>query len=117
MATVNVDKPVWKSYFDSISKLLQGKPVEIDVASLDIGVQPAAAWVPLFGITYDPQDDLIAIMGEGLDHMVRRPREVYADSQGLDLHSMEIVDGDGVRRIIRFREPLLLPAPHPAPSP
>lgn len=110
-STKQLEKTVWKTYFDSVSKILDGKYVEIEVAALNIGDQIAAEWLPLFGITYDPHDDLIAIMAEGLDHMIRRPREIFIESEGVDLLSMEVIDSDGISRIVRFREPLLLPAP------
>lgn len=65
---------------------------------------------PLLGVTYDQHDDLIAVMAEGVDHMTRKPREVFIESEGVDLLSMQVIDGDGITRIVRFREPQLLPA-------
>jgi hypothetical protein len=112
MTTTNrLDKAVWKPYFESVSKILAGKSVEIEVDSLNIGSQIAAKWLPVYGITYDTKDDLIAVQAEGLDHMIRGPREVFVEAEGIDLHSMEVVDGDGVSQIVRFKAPLLLPAP------
>lgn len=109
--TKRLEKTVWKTYFDSVSNILDGKYVEINVAALNIGSQITAEWLPLLGVTYDQHDDLIAVMAEGLDHMIRKPREVFIESEGVDLLSMQVIDGDGISRIVRFREPLLLPAP------
>jgi hypothetical protein len=63
----------------------------------------------LLGISYDPKDDLIQILVEGLDHLIRKPREVWIDHGAIGLVSMEVVDADDVRQIIRLREPLMLP--------
>ncbi|MFS2134461.1 DUF5335 domain-containing protein [Duganella sp. Dugasp56] len=109
--TSKLEKAAWKPYFDHVSTLLEGMNVGIEVASLQIGSQFAAEWLPLTGVVYDPKDDLIAIMAEGLDHMIRRPREVFIETKGVNLLSMEVVDADGVSQVIRFREPLKLPAP------
>jgi Family of unknown function (DUF5335) len=60
--------------FDRLSKTLQGKQAEIEVASLSLGDQVEAEWLLLHGITYDPNDDLVEVVLERLDHMIRKPR-------------------------------------------
>ncbi|NRR30718.1 DUF5335 family protein [Oxalobacteraceae bacterium] len=102
-STTKLEKTVWKSYFDNVSRRLAGKSVEIEIASLDIGSQVAAAWLPGFGLTYDEDEDLLAVMAEGLDHMIRRPRDVFVETEGDDLLSIGVTDGDDLRQIIRFR--------------
>jgi hypothetical protein len=109
-----LDKPLWRPYFDSVSKALTGKRAEIEVASLKLGDQVEAEWLPLLGIAYDPKDDLIEVALEGLDHLIRKPREVWIEGKGLDLSAIEVVDDDGVRQIITLRDPLMLPAPQKA---
>lgn len=109
--THKLERKAWKPYFDNVSKILEGKRVELDVASLALGSQPLAKWVPVFGVSYDPNDDLVAIMAEGIDHMIRRPRDVFVETEGVNLLSMEVIDDDGASQIVRFAEPLLLTAP------
>src|SRR5215210_6270415 len=99
-----LEKSIWRSYFDTVSKALVGKRVEIEVASLKLGDQIEAEWLPLIGITYDPKDDLIEVALEGVDHLIYKPREIW----------IEVVDGDGVRQIVTLSDPLMLPAPQPA---
>jgi hypothetical protein len=111
MALLKLEKRQWHGYFDRLSKGLVGKQVEIEVASLALGVQVEAKWLPLRGIVYEPRKDVLEIALEGLDHMIRRPREIYADEEGIGLASLEIVDGGDVRHIVRLREPLLLAPP------
>ena len=109
MASRALAKAEWKSYCDRISKSVAGKRAHVEVAGLTLGDQVAAKWLPLFGITYDPKDDLLEIAMEGLDHLIRTPQSISIDD-GLDgLRSMEIVDPDGRRQIVKLMEPLLLP--------
>lgn len=106
-----LDKPLWRPYFDSVSKALMGKRAEIEVASLKLGDQVEAEWLPLLGIAYDPRDDLIEVELEGLDHLIRKPLEVWIEGEGPDLSAIEVVDAEGIRRIVTLRDPLMLPAP------
>jgi hypothetical protein len=114
MATVKLDKEAWHSYFDRISKMVLGKQAEIEVASLNLGDQIQAEWVPLLGITYDPKNDLVEVLLEGLDHLIRHPRHIYVDHGPAGLTSMEVIDTDDVRQIIRLRDPIMLPYSAPA---
>jgi Family of unknown function (DUF5335) len=110
----NFDKAQWKLTFDAISKLLPAKRVEIETASLKLGDQVAAEWLPMIGLSYDPKDDLIEIALEGYDHLIQRPREVWIEGEGPDISSIEIVDAEDVRQIVLFRDPLKLPPPRKA---
>jgi hypothetical protein len=111
MALSKIEKPKWHAYFDNMSKVLGGKRVEIEVDALAIGSQIAAEWLPLLGITYDPKDDIIEVALEGLDHMIHKPRDVFVDQTAVDLSSVEVIDNDDFRHIIKLRDPLMLPPP------
>jgi len=111
MTTWRVPKEKWQSYMDAVSRELTGKQVEIEVDSLDLGHQVEADWVPLYGITYDDKDDLVAIEIEGLTHTVNRPQDVFADRDETGLKRMEIVGADGRQQILNFRDPLMLEGP------
>lgn len=112
MAIKQISRDDWRVYFDRISKQLEGKSAEIDVESLQIGSQIAAEWVPLLGISYDPRDNVLSVAVEGLDHMIYKPQSVYVDAELGQLASMEVIDADQVRHIVKLRDPLLLPGPH-----
>lgn len=111
MAVQKLDKAEWHPFFDHMAKVLAGKRVEIEVASLALGAQVEAEWLPLLGIAYDPKSDVVEIALEGVDHLVRKPREVFVDLAAGGLISIEIVDGDGNRQITKLRDPVLLPPP------
>lgn len=111
-------KEEWQAYCDRISKAMTGTRVHMEVAGLALGDQVAAKWLRLFGITYDPKNDLLEIAMEGLDHLIQGPREISVDDDLAGLTSMQIVDSERRRQIIKLMEPLLLvpPARH-SPSP
>jgi hypothetical protein len=114
MAIRKLEKAKWRAYCDRVSKALIGKRAEIEVASLALGSQILAEWLPFLGITYDPKDDIFEIALEGVDHLIVEPSEFYIDEDPLGLRSLEIIDGDGVRQIVKLRDPLMLPAPSSA---
>jgi hypothetical protein len=66
---------------------------------------------PLLGISYDPKDDVIDIALEGVDHMIHKHHEIYVEENGLQLSSLEVVDGEAARQIVVLRDQLMLPAP------
>jgi hypothetical protein len=111
MTIRKLEKSKWRLFFDGISKLLEGKRAEIEVASLALGDQIEAEWLPLLGLAYDPKDDLFEVTLDGVDHMIRKPREIYLDDDVGGLMSIEIVDAEGTRQIVKLRDPLMLPAP------
>lgn len=110
VAIRKLDKPTWPLFLDGMSRVITGKLAEIEVASLRLGVQVQAEWLPLFGIVYDAKNDLIEIYLDDVDHIVYTPQAVYVDDNSLWLSSLEIIDGDGAGHIIKLRDPLMLPA-------
>ncbi len=111
MAIRRLERNQWREFCIRASRLLLGKQVEIEVVSLEIGVQLEARRLPLVGIAYDPKDDVLELIAGDLDHSVRSPRELYVDEDPIDVVSLQIVDADGVRQIVTLRDPLMLPAP------
>jgi Family of unknown function (DUF5335) len=114
MATRKLDKREWRSFFDRFSTTLEGKQAEIEVVSLRLGDQVQADWLPLIGIAYDPNDDIVEVALEGLDHLISKPRELYVAEGAGGLAALEIVDSEDVKQIIKLRNPLMLPAPSQA---
>jgi Family of unknown function (DUF5335) len=111
MTTRKLDKSQWRPFLDRFSKMLEGMQAEIEVASLSLGDQVEAEWLPLYGITHDPNDDPVEIALEGLDHMIPKPREIFLEDGTGGLTSLEIVDAEGTRQVVKLREPLMLPSP------
>jgi hypothetical protein len=109
MTARKLEKLEWAAYFDTLSKELKGAQAEVEIASLKLGDQVQASWLPLFGLVYDHKDDLIEVALDGIDHLINKPRDVYVDEgEGL-LASIEIIDDDDNRQIIKLRQPIALP--------
>jgi Family of unknown function (DUF5335) len=111
MTTRKLDKKQWRTFFDRVSTMLEGKEAEIEIASLRLGDQVEAEWLPLLGIVYDPNDAIVEVALEGLDHLIAKPRDIYIEDGPSGLVALEIVDADDVRQIVKLRDPLMLPVP------
>ena len=111
MAVQKLDKSEWGAFFNRVAKGLVGKRAEIEIASLALGDQIEAEWLPILGIVYDPKTDIVEVALEGLDHMIHHPAEIYVDIGGGELANVEVIDDAGVGHIIKLRDPLMLPSP------
>ncbi len=111
MATRELPKSQWEAYFDRVAAHLKAVQAEIEVASMNLGDQIEAEWVPFYGVSYDPKDDLVEFVLEGVDHLVRHPAQVLVEDSAEGLSSIEIIDSEGVRHIAKFKEVLKLPPP------
>jgi hypothetical protein len=106
---LSVPKSEWRPFFDRMSAALLGKWAEVEVASLDLGDQIVAEWVPMLGITYDSRDDLLDVALDRASHLIRHPREIVVEEGLTGLTSVAVVDEDGSRQVVRLKEPLKLP--------
>src|ERR1700730_10611243 len=100
MAVRKLEKAEWRRFFDWVSKGLVGKRAEIEIASLALGDQIEAEWLPLLGINYDRKNDILEIALDGLDHMINRPQDLYIDDSAGILSSFEVMHGDGVSQVV-----------------
>ena len=108
---VTLPRSEWRTFFDRLSADLLGKWVEIEVASLDLGDQVVTDWIPMFGITYDSRDDLLVVALDRLRHLIRHPKEIVLEEGPAGLASVAVIDGEGVRQVVRLKNPLMLPSP------
>jgi uncharacterized protein DUF5335 len=107
---LTVPQSEWRAFFDRMSEALLGKSVEIEVASLDLGDQIIAEWIPMVGITYDSRDDLLDVALDRTNHLIRHPAEIVVDQAPTGLASVAVIDRDGTRHVVRLKDPLMLPA-------
>jgi hypothetical protein len=116
MPTRSLDKTQRQRYFDRISRELGSKLAEVEITGLGLGNQLAQDWTVLRGMAYDPDTDTFELGTDGLDHLVVHPREVYVEDGADGLHSVQVIDADGNRQLIRLRSPLALPSDEPRSS-
>jgi len=110
MASRTIPQAEWRAFFDGLADALVGKRVEVEAASLELGDQIVAEWLPLLGVTYDAQDDLLDVAMSGLNHLIRRPREIYVQEGPTGVETVAVVSADGVKQILHLKDPLMLPA-------
>ena len=105
-----LNKDELRELCERVTKQLKAQMVEVDVASLQLGDQIKADWVRLLGLSYDPQNDAIEIMLDGIDITVPKPREIHFDGSGSHWTALDIRDAEGLQHILELKDPLLLPA-------
>ena len=108
MPARTIDKSGWRAYCDRLSKDLVGSLWETATASLVVNHEVVAQWVPLLGITYEPQTDVLEITLRDLDHRVRRPQILYVDQGPRGVAGLEIIAADGLRHTLTLSKPLKL---------
>jgi hypothetical protein len=111
MTLTQLAKTQWQAYFDSISKALGAKQVQIEATGLGLGDQIEADWIPLVGLSYDPKNDVFAVIAEGVDHLIRHPKQIHIDHELEWLLNIEAIDAEDNRHVVLLKNPLSLPAP------
>jgi hypothetical protein len=105
----SVTRDEWPPFFDRVSSVLQGQRAEIEAASLELGDQIIAEWLPLLGVSYDSADDLLDLSLVGLDHLIRSPRYISYWEGDRGIETIAVMAQDGVKETLRFRPPVMLP--------
>lgn len=108
MEYTEIARPVWKTFFDYVSKQTRDLDMELRISSSEIGDQLESDWVRGEGISYDPRDDVIRLYTRLLEHAINKPREVLLGGFGPVIQSIGITDGANQVQVIRFRSPLML---------
>ena len=104
-----IEKFKWQAAADLLSRAIHGQRARLEVAAPALGSQVEAQWAPLRGITYDPKDDVFEIQLEGVDHLVRHPREFAVQEREGRAYSLAVVDDAGAKHILELRESIPLP--------
>jgi hypothetical protein len=111
MGLQKFDRSKWIGVCTAVSIGLLGKRAEIEVVSPADGILIEAHWLPVIGIAYDPVNDTLKIMLDGVDHVVFQPREMYLDFGLGGIQSLGILDQENAWQIVLLRDPLMLPRP------
>lgn len=105
-----LERDQWKEFFDHVAG---GRYATIELASPQLGLQVQASAVLMEGITYEPRSDVLAILCQGLEHVVHKPEEVYVDTVLGELSSLAVRNEEGEVQIITLRRLRALPPPRP----
>jgi hypothetical protein len=111
MAIRKLERSEWESFCRYASAWSLGKRAQIETISPEIGRQVEVRLLPVLGVEYDPRSDVLEVILFDLDHLIAHPRDLYVDDGPGGLSSFEVIDGEGLRQIVMFFDPLMLPAP------
>jgi hypothetical protein len=111
MGLQKFERSQWTHVCAAVSIGLLGKRAEIEVVSPVDGILIEAQWLPVIGIAYDPENDALKIMLEGVDHFVFQPQEMYLDFGLGGVQSVGIRDNENAWQIVLLRDPPMLPRP------
>jgi hypothetical protein len=114
MGTQRFDRSKLIGVCTAVSNGMLGKWAEIEVVSPTDGIMIEARWQPVLGIVYEPANDALKIMLDGVDHFVFQPLEMYLDFGAGGLQSIGILDQENAWQIVLLRDPLMLPRPNGA---
>jgi len=117
--TRQIPRQEWTRYFDELTRRFfkDGNPeaATVEVISPDLGDQVAADFVRALGVAYDPRNEVLEVLLDGVDHLVYHPREVWVveEDNGF-VSTLEIVRDDDTREVVRFRSVGIAPRPDAA---
>ncbi len=109
MQTREITRENWQDFFDQVSRALQGKLIQIEVDSLELGAQIEVDKLSLNGLTYDSKDNSFIVSTDEIEHVIRSPQHIFVSDGSDGVNSLEVRAADGSEQIIRFTEPLALP--------
>jgi DnaK suppressor protein len=111
MATRKVYRGEWDQFCAFASRYVLGKRAHIERLSLRTGSRLAADGVPIQGLFFDSDRDVIEILVVETPYRIYRPREIYADDLMAGLAHFAVIDSEGERHIVVISEPLKIAAP------
>ena len=109
MQTREIEKDNWQGFFDQVSRALQGKLIQIEVDSLELGAQIELDKLSLNGLTYDSKDDAFIISTEEIEHVIHSPQQIFVADGIEGIGSLQVRSADGTEQMVSFKEPLALP--------
>ncbi len=106
MAWKELKEEEYRQYFDALSKKLGENKAEIEVMAVGVMEQEQTAWVPFWGISYDPPEKMISIISEYIDHHIKKPKEVRIHETDAGVTAIEIIAGDGFKHVLKLKNPV-----------
>lgn len=103
MGLRKLERTEWKPYFDTLSKSIKSSLLNLEVVGAEIGDQREISWQPLNGFSHDVVKDRIDIFTENLGHSISHPKEVFVQEKAGIAESIEIIDEDDNKQILKFR--------------
>lgn len=108
MHSKEISQTDWKAYFNKVTKSLANRAVSVEVTGFNVGDEILAEGIMLQGLSYDAKNHLMEVSSEKVHHLIHSPERIFVSYEGGNIDSVEIIDSDESRHIIRFLHPLAL---------
>ncbi len=108
MSMRKIDKSEGESYFNTVSKALQDKMAEIEIMAMGTMDKKQTNWIKIHGISYNPDEDILFIFCENLEHRIKKALEFKVWETDNSIEKIEIVGSDGYSHLLTFKSPVKL---------
>ncbi|HFQ81219.1 MAG TPA: hypothetical protein ENK33_07595 [Desulfobacterales bacterium] len=108
MSMRKIDKSECESYFNTLSKALQDKMAEIEIMAMGTMDKKQTHWIKINGISYNPEEDVLFIFCENLEHRIKKALEFKVWGTDDSVDKVEIVGSDGYSHLLTFKNPVKL---------
>src|SRR5262245_48485347 len=109
MATQEIPRNEWNSFFDIFSRQHEGWLATLEVFSSEFGAQEEAHELPIEGITIDTETVVITLGKAPEDHIthtISQPEHVWLEQANEGANAaLEIESKDDSKVLLRFRSP------------
>lgn len=106
MAGYKIDKAEWADFFSSLCRCVNGMLVGVETHSVGSRGGVRSEWLPLVGISYNPEDNILEITLQGLHHTIENLREVWVDAEAGEFLGFEVISSEGGRQMVHLRPSL-----------
>lgn len=108
MHSKEISQTDWQAYFNKVTKSLANRAASVEVTGFNVGDEMLAKGIMLQGLSYDAKNNLMEVSSEKFHHLIHSPKRIFVSNEGGNIDSVEIIDGEETRHIIRFLHPLPL---------
>ena len=116
--SIEVPKQNWASFLQALNRIVQDRPVRLEVINRELGDQEMVEKLPLIGIDFETKgtergDLLVTVMSDDgpLTHRIEKPTQFFIahDEAGELLQTLAVLDASGGKTIIYFEDLPALP--------
>lgn len=100
--TTTLKKAEWGRYFSELDVKVREKRVHVEVVGGDIGDQLVVRSAPLLGLVYEVRQDSLAIVAEGITHVISKPEKISVLEKAEQLPVIDIIDSQKRHQILSF---------------
>ncbi|OWW04523.1 hypothetical protein ATY81_00570 [Rhizobium sp. R72] len=102
MGTRVLVKSEWEVFFLQLHKQVEGKEMRIEVMGPTIGDQVLVDSAHLLGATYEPKQESLEILTNGMTHVVDKPQKISVEENEGEIFAIDVIDGAERHQLMTF---------------